>query len=250
MNPIATFHCIVPTALEPIRADRSALGTLPSAALQYCEAITSASAFGWYAFPPMDFHVQFDGRDFIWTYTDADSWFPVRSEHAPDFETYFDASAPADLKGCAPPILTALAQPGVLQIWSGVMVRTRPGWSILVRAPANIARSRDYDVYDGIIETDRWFYPLFINVRVTASDRPIVFDRHHPLLQAQPLLRATYDEAELRTVQISSGIHALAPADWEDFRSSLGERAKEPLMRPGRYAKSVRKRAAAEEAGE
>ena len=250
MIPLAKFHCIVPGAIEPIRADRSALGTLPTAALQYCEAITSASAFGWYAFPPVDFHVQYDGRNFVWTHADADSWFPVRSEHAPDFEKCFDAGAPSDLKGCAPPFLTALPQPGVLQIWSGVLVRTRPGWSLLARAPANIARSRDYDVYEGIIEADRWFYPLFINVRITTSDRPLLFDRHQPLLQAQPLIRATYDEAELRTAQMSSGIDALAPADWEDFRASLGARAKEPLMRPGRYATSVRKRAAADSVGQ
>jgi hypothetical protein len=194
--------------------------------------------------------VQFDGRDFLWTHEDADSWYPVRSEYTPNFEAHFDRGAPSDLEGCAPPFLTALAQPGVLQIWSGVLVRTRPGWSILARAPVNIARCRDYDIYEGIIETDRWFYPLFINVRVTTSDRPILFDRHRPLIQAQPLLRQTYDEAELRTAQICSGIEALGPVDWEDFRSSLGARAKDPLMRPGRYAKSVRKRAAAESIGE
>lgn len=246
MTPVATFHRLVPDALMPMRADRAALGTLPTAALQYCEAITSASAFGWYAFPPMDFHVQWDGSGFIWTHDDADSWFPVRSEHFLGFDEAFARKAPPDVQDLAPPFLTAIAQPGVLQVWTGVMVRTRPGWSLLVRPPANLARSRDYEPYEGIIETDRWFYPLFINLRVIAADRPIFFDRTRPLLQAQPLLRATYDDADLGTAAFADGIDSLSAQDWDDFRASIGTRAKDPMMRPGRYAADVRKRASRE----
>lgn len=242
MIPIATFHRLAPACLMPMRADRSALGTLPTAALQYCEAITSASAFGWYAFPPIDFTVQWDGTDFIWTHDGADSWFPLKSTHLPEFDEWFDANAPEDLQGFAPPFLTALPQPGVLQVWSGVMVRTRPGWSMLIRPPANIARSRDYEPYEGIIETDRWFYPLFINIRIISADRPIVFSRHRPLLQAQPLMRETYDDEALRSAAFSDGVTSLTDQDWQDFRSSLAARAKDPMMAPGRYARDVRKR--------
>ncbi|MFO1306734.1 MAG: DUF6065 family protein [Burkholderiales bacterium] len=246
MTPLATFHRFVPDTLMPMRADRAALGTLPTAALQYCEAITSASAFGWYGFPPISFHVQWDGTNFLWTHDDADSWFPLRSEHFPGFDVAFDGGAPEDLRGFAPPFLTALPQPGVLQLWTGVMVRTRPGWSLLVRPPANLARSRDYEPYEGIIETDRWFYPLFINLRIIAADRPIFFDRNRPLLQAQPMLRQTYDEAELRTATFVDGLEGMSDRDWDDFRASIGARAKEPMMRPGRYAADVRKRASRE----
>ena len=48
-----TFYRAIPQSVEPMRADRSALGVIPTAAFQYCEALTSASAFGWYVFPPM-----------------------------------------------------------------------------------------------------------------------------------------------------------------------------------------------------
>lgn len=246
MAPIATFYRFVPGALMPMRADRAALGTLPTAALQYCEAITAASAFGWYGFPPLSFHVQWDGTNFLWTHDDADSWFPLRSEHAPGFDESFDAIAPKDMRGFAPPFLTALPQPGVLQVWTGAMVRTRPGWSLLVRPPANVARSRDYEPYEGVIETDRWFYPLFINLRIITADRPIFFDRNRPLLQAQPLLRQTYDEAELRSASFVDGVGSLKEGDWNDFRASIGARAQDPMMEPGRYAKDVRKRATRE----
>lgn len=246
MPPLVSFHRLVPDTLMPMRADRAAMGTLPTAALQYCEAITSASAFGWYGFPPMDFYIQWDGTNFLWTSDQSDCWFPLRSEHFPGFDEVFDRTAPADVHGYAPPFLTAIAQPGVLQLWTGLMVRTRTGWSILVRPPANLPRSRDYEPYEGIIETDRWFYPLFINIRIITADRPIFFDRNKPLLQVQPLLRQTYDDAEMSTAAFVDGLEEFSERDWDDYRVSIGARAKEPMLRPGRYAADVRKRASRE----
>ena len=45
--PTITFYRAIPESFEPMRADRAALGVIPTAAFQYCEALTSASAFGW-----------------------------------------------------------------------------------------------------------------------------------------------------------------------------------------------------------
>lgn len=242
MEPIATFYRVADSAVMPMRADRGALGTLPTAAFQYCEAVTSASAFGWYAFPPINFHVQWDGAEFIWTDNDSADWFPLSSTHLPGFDGDFDRVAPAAVRGLAPPFLTAVPQPGVLQIWTGVLLRTRPGWSALVRPPANVARSRHYELYEGIIETDKMFYPLFINMRILSVDRPISFDRHKPLLQIQPLIRETYGDASLQSATFIDGLQALTEKDWCDLQTSLSPRATNPLLAPGRYARDVRKR--------
>jgi hypothetical protein len=51
-QPTARFYRLIEQARAPRRADRSALGTLPTRAYRYCEAITSAASFGWYVFPP------------------------------------------------------------------------------------------------------------------------------------------------------------------------------------------------------
>ena len=52
-GPGLTFFRLVPGCRLPQRADRSAAGTMPTRAFRYCEALTSASAFGWYLFPPI-----------------------------------------------------------------------------------------------------------------------------------------------------------------------------------------------------
>jgi hypothetical protein len=39
-EPTITFYRAIPASFEPMRADRAALGVIPHAAVQYCEAIT------------------------------------------------------------------------------------------------------------------------------------------------------------------------------------------------------------------
>ena len=241
-DPIVTFYRAIPESFEPMRADRSALGVIPTAAFQYCEALTSASAFGWYVFAPMTFYLQWDGTDAIWSHDDADTWFPLTMEHFPKFPEYFDRLAPDDIKGFAPPFLTRSFFPGVVQIWSGFFVKTVPGWSILVRPPVNLPRSQTFECYEGIIEADRWFGPLFINIRLTATDRPIEINHKKPLFQVQPLLRETYSEKHLRSSRVVDELSSLSPDDWSGYRETVVKPNRSHYRPIGAYAASVRKR--------
>ena len=76
-------------------------------------------------------------------------------------------------------------------------LKSAPGWSLLVRPPVNLPRSQSFECYEGIVETDRWFGPLFVNVRLTATDRPIEINHKKPLFQVQPLIRQTYAGRDL-----------------------------------------------------
>ena len=241
-HPIVTFYRAIPESFEPMRADRSALGVIPTAAFQYCEALTSASAFGWYVFAPMTFYLQWDGTDVIWSHEDSDTWFPLTSEHFPNFPENFDRAAPDDIKGFAPPFLTRSFFPGIVQIWSGLFVKTAPGWSLLVRPPVNLPRSQGFECYEGILEADRWFGPLFINVRLTATDRPIEINHKKPLLQVQPLIRETYSEMHLRSFHIVDELSLLSPGDWDSYRETVVKPNRGHYRPVGSYAASVRKR--------
>jgi hypothetical protein len=240
-NPVATFYRAIPACRAPIRADTAVLGTLPSRGFQYCEALRSASSFGWYVFPPIDFTLQWDGSQVIWTYRGTKAWYPLTSAQFPDYTKVFDRMAPKRLRGFAPPFLTALPEPGLVQVWTGLLVETAENWSVLVRPPANLPRSLAFDCYEGIVETDRWFGPLFTNLRLIKTDVPISFSTETPLLQVQPLHRSTYaDEVSNRFGVIG----ALA-----DFPDDAWARYEEHIVRPnlqparaGAYAASVRRR--------
>ena len=236
------FFRIVEQARMPQRADRSAGGTLPARAARFCDAVTLAAAFGWYVFPPMDFSLLWDGADIFWTYDAVDRWMPLSTVQFPNFSARFDAAAPEYLRGCSPPFLSTLAEPGAVQIWSGLLARTAPDWSLLVRAPANLPLPGGYVMYEGIVETDRWFGPLFTNIRLTRTDVPVRLRADFPLFQAQPLPRAVYDEAVMSAMSVVSGPMDLDATDWAAYHRTVIAPNEDPGRPFGQFAVSARRR--------
>lgn len=248
-QPLVIFHRLVSTARLPQRADRSAAGSLPTRAFRYCEPSTSASGFGYYVFPPISFSLQWDGHDINWTFDGAPDWMPLKSAQFPGFRALFDSVAPREVQEYAPPFLAALQEPGLVQLWSGIVARTAPGWSLLIRAPANIPRSGGYEPFEGIIETDRWFGPLLTNIRLLKTDVPIDFRADVPLLQVQPLPRHVYDDATLNDYELVPDLKQLTPEDWDDYYDTVVRPHVQEQRPRGQYAAAARKRRAAETGG-
>lgn len=242
-GPIARFYRLIEAARPPQRADRSAAGTLPTRAYRYCEAITSATGYGWWVFPPIDLSLLWDGQDIFWRWDGLDEWLPLaRAAQFPHQSARFDAAAPPALAGCSPPFLTVLPEPGALQIWTGLMVRTAPGWSLLARPPANLPGASGYVLWEGIVETDRWFGPLFTNLRLTRTDRPVTLSADLPLLLVQPVPRIAYAEATLGASAFVPGMDGLVAADWDDYHRTIVAPSEDPDRAPGTYAVAARKR--------
>jgi hypothetical protein len=245
-TPLVTFHRFIPSARLPQRADRSAAGSLPTRAFRYCEPATSASAYGYYIFPPVSFSLQWDGNDIMWTWDGAGTWLPLKSAQFPNFRQLFDSVAPEEIREYSPPFLGALQEPGLVQLWTGIVARTAPGWSLMVRAPANVPRSGTYELFDGIIETDRWFGPLITNMRLTKTDVPIDFRADFPLLQVQPLPRQAYEDTTLNNYELVPDLQQLSPEDWDDYYETVVRPHVQDVRPRGQYASAARKRRAAE----
>ena len=234
---ICQFYRLIAEAPEPRRADRSADGTLPVRGYRYCEAVASASAFGWYVYPPLNFSLVWDGVEVAWTYEGADGWYPLRGAQFPGFRQIFEEVAPDGAKPLAPPFLASTREPGVVQIWSGYLARTAPHWALLLRGPANIPRTQGYEHFEGIVEADTWFGPLFTNIRLTRTNSPVEFHIRYPLIQAQPLLRQCYGAPSFKVIDLAD----LGREDWQRFEATMKPNAAQ--MRPlGHYAVDTRKR--------
>jgi len=239
---VVTFHRAYPGAIPPMRAERSALGTIPAAALQYCEALCSASAFGWYIFPPADIRLKSNGVD-VFHEVDG-SWEVLTSVHLPDVLEYWNEHCPASLKDKAPPFLSTLFVPGVVQIWSGMLVSSRPSWSVLIRPPVNVPQSRLYSPFEGIVETDRYGpAPLFTNVRLMATDVVIELPRLKPLFQVQPIPRAAYADAAAAQEE-HADLGEMSADDWAGYAATIraADPAEEDAHKVGGYAVGARKR--------
>src|SRR4051812_30259996 len=100
-GPLVEFFQLVPNDYEPRRADKSVGGVIPARALRYCEAITSASGFGWYVFLPLAFQIVWYGHDMLCTHEKTDEWMPLPRDGVqyPGFREEFEQFAPDDVKG-------------------------------------------------------------------------------------------------------------------------------------------------------
>lgn len=235
--PSVVFQKFAAGAYDPMRADRSAAGSLPVRAYRYCEAVTTAASFGWYLFPPTDFTLQFDGAEVVCHFPDhGDDWYPIlNGVPLPGSEEHFAEYAPASICEFVPKFLVSLPVPGLVQVWTGFFARTAPDWSLLVRAPANLPRSQNYFQYEGIVEYDEWPGAVFANIKLLRTDYPVEFQKSLPLLQAQPVHRSVYDDTFLNRFEVTG-------PDWDSFRKVVVEPNTDPSRRRGEYAIHARKR--------
>lgn len=241
-GPLVRFFQLIDSERPPQRADRSVGGTLPVRALRFCEPVCSASNFGWHVFLPFSFRLRWDGHAVFFQIDPDEGWEPLKSINYPGHDEVFDAAAPERARGFAPPFLTAGVQPGYVQVWPGSLVSTAPGWSLLVRPVANLARPSGYELFEGIIETDTWLGPLFTNIRLTRTDMPIDFDHEVPFMQLQPLKRGHYDEKLLSSFTVESGHEALGASEWARYTRTVVDPNTAEHRRQGAYAAEVRKR--------
>ena len=235
-EPVCRFYRLIPDAPEPRRADRSADGMISVRAYRYCEALRSASAFGFYIYPPIAFALMLEGDRVIWSYEGSDEWYALTGAQFPGFYDFFEARAPEPVRELAPPFLVPAREPGVVQIWSGYLARTAPGWALLVRGLANIPNTQGYENFEGIVATDTWFGPLFTNIRLKTTNSPVTFHPRYPMFQVQPVLQQCYNMVSYDVLDFDD----LKPADWEQFGATM--RPNTDQMRSlGHYAAATRK---------
>jgi hypothetical protein len=242
---IVEFFRLIQAARPPKRAERSAAGLLPGRAMRYCDALTSATGYGYWIFPPMDFRLLWDGEQVFWSYDENETWLPLSGTDSgavqfPNYAAQFDATAPEAFRGYSPPFLTALPEIGGVQMWTGLLAKSRPGWSLSVRSPVNIPGIPGMVSWEGIIETDVWFGPLFTNFRLTKTDMVVQIRSNTPIIQVQPVPQLAYREEVLASFACSD-VTDLSSADWDRLGEVLLPHPNSSV-RQGEYAVLVRKR--------
>lgn len=235
---------MVPSAFPPMEADKAALGFIPITAFQYCEAMRTASALGWYVFPVEDIELMWNGAD---VYHSVDgAWQVLHDHHRPDFQSFWNENCPPGFKGLAPPFIQALPAKGVVQIWSGWLIETAEGFNSLVRPIVNAHRSQLYYCYEGVIETDRFSpCPLFMNIQLVATHVGITLRKSDPLFQVQVVERGRHGGVAVHideAFQSTEGGSGMSEGDWRRFRATVRTDGADEQHRLGDYGGAVRKR--------
>jgi Family of unknown function (DUF6065) len=240
-GPKARFFTFAPIPMTPRPALRDAGGSLPMRAVRYCDAVTSACAFGWWLYPPMDAWLLWDGSTIFYS-LDDENYEPLDDScEFPGMAEQLAAHVPDGVEPLASPLFTALPEPGMVQVSLGVIASTAPGWSLLLRRPANLPLFGGYDTLEGIVETDIWRGPLFINLRLTRTHSPIRLHAMAPLVQAQPVPHWLYHPDTMADMECGD-LSGMTPADWASWNERFVEPASRPLRQSGEYAIAARKR--------
>jgi hypothetical protein len=235
---IFTFHACFEGVVPPVPADPAVFGTQSFRAVTFCQPFRAASGFGWYGFPPVDFYVKWDGTSFRWLPAGSDSWLPLETVPVQTLYRLRGDEVPADpLLGF--PTLLSTIEPGLLQVWTGLVASSPPEWSLLVRGVPNLPGHLTYEVLDGIIETGWWHGPLFTTMRFRRTDEPVKFSRKMPFVVYQPVLREAYEAKDVREM-------TYVPPDPETMRIARQMVATAVSVRedgsPGGYRREVLRR--------
>jgi len=246
------FFRIYPDTIAPMKAEKSALGNLPTAAFQYCEPIRTASAYGWLVFPPTDIRLRFDGSETLIWDDETGRWSQLGYRYFEEsFWQRWEESVPPAFQPMRIPFLSPTFASGVIQIWSGLLVKTDPDVCTHVRPIANVFGNSSFHVYEGIVDTDvHQPWPLFGNLKLVATDRDILLHRTVPLFQVQPVHRQSLQTAEghgsvvdvLDSSAEGEASSVFDTAHWSGLATTVRDADVTQARRTGDYAAKSRRR--------
>jgi hypothetical protein len=179
--------------IEP--AEKTLHGTANEGANKWCGPYNYANSLGWWLYPPAEVEIiwlgghKFNHRQ-VTEYTDE------------DYHTIRKLIRPSDKvdpnKWCMPGGRTkynwGAVDAGVVQLWTGCIFQTPPGWCLQIRSPVNTG-PKPYYVMEGVLETDWMQYDIWINLVFTQQDEWVTLkDEWPPLAQLIPVRREAYEE--------------------------------------------------------
>lgn len=183
-----------PRGCPIVAAERTLHGTAPEGAARFCGPFTHANKAGWWLFPPVDIDITWRGglefeHEVLTEYSDVDAVlidFLLTDEQRPLTERW--------LPGGRTKFTWGLVEPGVVQLWTGAIFQTPPGWGLHVRSPINWA-PRDLHVMEAVLETDWLHTDIWLNLKFDTVGQKVSLRRNSwpPLAQLVPVPRQAYD---------------------------------------------------------
>jgi hypothetical protein len=176
-------------------AERTLGGSANRGGVRWCGPFTNANKAGWWIFPPADIDVIWKGgKHFEWElltpYNDDDYQlirFLVDDAEADQVAAWLP-------EGGRTKFTWGLVDRGVVQIWTGCIFETPPGWGLHIRSPINFP-PRACHVMEAVLETDWLQYDIWLNVMFDQAGELVQLRRDGwpPIAQIVPVRRDSYD---------------------------------------------------------
>jgi hypothetical protein len=196
-NPKLRIWRCHPGGVRIVPAEKTLNGTAHPAGVKWCQPYATANRMGWWVHSPADLDITWrGGRDFdhkeLSPYPATDAVL-LRSLLLPTDLAEPDKWCP--LGGGRTKYNWGGVDEGVVQIWSGVILQTPPGWCLHMRSPVNCERQA-FSIQEGVLETDWMRYDLWINLKFDEPGVEVKLrrDQWPPLAHLVPVRREVFKE--------------------------------------------------------
>jgi hypothetical protein len=184
-----------PSGCTIVPAEKTLNSTANRAGVRWCGPFTNANRSGWWLFPPVDVDIVWRGGtafeyELLSDYSDAD-FHLIRFLIGEDEDVGVDRWLPPEGRT---KFTWGLVEEGVVQIWTGCMFQTSPGWGLHIRSPINFP-PQPYHVMEAVLETDWLRYDVWLNIVFDRPNEPVQLrrDAWPPIAQLVPVARESYD---------------------------------------------------------
>jgi hypothetical protein len=183
---------IHPKACRLEKAEKTCMGLANSGGIQWCAPYTNANKSGFWIYSPIEMDLTYDGDKF--------EVHNAEEYGSDDYEKVKSLIKPTDQccveKWCFPNIgrtktTFGLVEKNVVQIWTGLIFETPPGWCLHVRSPVNFPRN-NFEITEAILETDWMQYDIWLNI--ACQKGRIKISKDLPIAQIVPTRRETFKE--------------------------------------------------------
>jgi len=181
-----------PKACKIEKAEKSCKGVANQAAVQWCGPYVNANQSGFWVYPPVDMDFVLEDGKFkiinMESYDDEDYRIVrslVRPEDHSDFEKWiFPNSGRTKLT-------LGFVEPNVMQLWTGLIFQTPPGWCLHIRNPINFP-PQGFNIVEAVLESDWLQYDIWMNLSVTDVGKVISIRKDVPIAQLVPTRRESF----------------------------------------------------------
>ncbi|MGW7201294.1 DUF6065 family protein [Streptomyces chryseus] len=227
--------------VEPSPADSILAGTAPFRGTVHCQPFREANGYGWYSYSPVECFLKWDGSGFYWLPVGQSSWMKMPdSGVTPRILYKLGGRDLSDDLLLSIPVFAPAPEPGILQVWTGLVAVTPPEWSLLVRGVPNMPGNLVHEVLDGIIETGWWHGPLVGNLRFRKTDQVVHLRPAVPLFGIQPIPCVAYQDGVLKE---ESSFRSAESGDLSGTGKVVSEALRIRIPdNPGGYRREVLKR--------
>jgi len=177
-----------PKASRIVPAEKTLFGTANATAVKFCGPYSMANSMGWWVRSPVDIDITWDGKGFTHdlkeSYGDYDHALVkslIRDSDGVDIGKFCP-------EGGRSKFTWGAVEPSVVQIWTGCIFRTPPGWGLLIRSPINLPRQNFY-VMEGILDTDWMQYDIWTNLAFDKEGTVELRKNGFPIAQLIPFKR-------------------------------------------------------------